>query len=156
MSVKENGKRKAHLITNATKENVNPNSNRSGGSIPPFETPVKAIVAVAALHPSPHKSPAPAEAEIECECCFGEYPFEGMAQCDSGDHLFCQTCVRDYVREQLFGQDRSDFPCMSSDSCIASFSNTVLEQALSPRLFKKVAEHTFRTEVSGAKMDDLW
>ena len=154
MSVKGNCKRKAYLITEAAEERMDPNSNRGGG--PTFATPVKTILAAVARLPSPHQSPAPVEAEVECECCFGDYPFEGMAQCDSGDHLFCQTCVRDYVREQLFGQDRNDFHCMSSDGCKSRFSKTVLTQALSPRLLKKVDEHTFRTEVSGAKMDDLW
>ena len=159
MTVKQNGKRQAPLVGEDNKENVKiaPGAKVAGDAVPLLETPTAKAVSVAAARlPSPRKSPAPIEAQLTCECCYGDYAFEDMTQCDNGDHLFCRTCVRDYVREQLFGQDRNDFPCMSSDGCKSSFSSAVLEQALSPRLIQKVDEHRFRAEVSMAQMTDLW
>jgi TRIAD3 protein (E3 ubiquitin-protein ligase RNF216) len=57
---------------------------------------------------------------IECECCFGDFLFEEMNQCSEG-HLFCTACICHYVEEQLFGQNKSSFVCMSGEGCLAIY-----------------------------------
>ena len=97
------------------------------------------------------------EYEITCECCYGDHPFEAMVQCDEGAHLFCMSCVKEYIREQLYGNNRSVFPCMSSDGCTASFSSRAMfQKALSPKLLQNVEEHAYRAELSKANVEGLW
>ena len=40
----------------------------------------------------------------ECGCCFAEVAFEEVAACDQGGHVVCLRCVRQTVKEVLFGQ----------------------------------------------------
>ena len=43
---------------------------------------------------------------IECQCCYGEFAFENMAQCATGEHLFCVSCLQNYAKESVYGQGR--------------------------------------------------
>ena len=66
----------------------------------------------------------------ECGCCYDdEVLFEDMVPCTSGNHLFCKTCVRRQA-EELIGQMKSKFPCLSGDDCSAEFSTHVLQQVM--------------------------
>lgn len=122
----------------------------------PTKDPLAVDLSVARMIASQPSPPRPVEFQITCECCYGDYSFEEMAQCDDG-HLFCKTCVQQYVREQFYGNNRSDFPCMSGDGCAADFSlRATLENVLSPKLLKNIEDHAFRSSVAKAKVDGLW
>lgn len=102
------------------------------------------------------QNPPPDEPEVECECCFDDCNFEDMVSCNHG-HLFCTGCMTNYVNEQLFGKNRSELKCLSSEEgCDAGFSDVMLQKALSPSLCTKVNEHIYRSEVAKAHDDDLW
>ena len=105
----------------------------------------------------PTNSPIPqVENELTCECCYGDYPFEDMVSCSEGNHLFCGNCVKDYAKEQLYGNDRSEFKCMSSDGCIGWYTDGMMKKALSPRTMANVEKHAFRREVMMNGSDNLW
>ncbi|MCJ1470640.1 hypothetical protein MMC07_009286 [Pseudocyphellaria aurata] len=48
-----------------------------------------------------------AQALQECECCFSDTTFEQMATCTTGGHVICFRCLRQAVREAIFGQSWS-------------------------------------------------
>lgn len=79
----------------------------------------------------------------ECGCCFSDVPFEEIAVCASGQHVFCRGCVTRQVDEHVFGGaplvhartagGGSGVRCMSVDSCESPFLVSELERILPPR-----------------------
>lgn len=161
----------------SNKENANPNHNNSIKQAPNqdgrlYETPSKpnyvssvARIDGAAAAPaafsmldllSPEWKP-PTEPEVTCGCCFGDYPFEDMVQCTEGLHLFCGGCVSAYFNEEVYGNNRANCKCMSSEDCSGSYSYDMMQKALSPRLLKNFDELQYQAEVTTAFGDgELW
>jgi hypothetical protein len=97
----------------------------------------------------------PSETTEECGCCISDYKFEDMIQCEEG-HLFCSTCVLNYVENQVFGQNTTELRCLNmASTCTASFTSGQLSRALPDKLRIAVDERIFKENTKNAKMDDL-
>jgi len=69
---------------------------------------------------------------LECACCFGDFAFEEVTHCGEG-HIFCQSCVRHLLREQLFGESAGAFKqltCFSGGDCQSEFSATQIQRSI--------------------------
>lgn len=91
------------------------------------------------------------EKEFTCERCFEDFGF------DEGDatHLVCADCLDNRVHEQVFGNDNSEFACMSSEKycCTGEFSTRSIDKAETdaiPALNTKENHHHSQT---GAVVD---
>ena len=127
---------------------------------PPVAASIPSVTSLSSPFSSPtaaFKTPAkkPDEMEVECQCCYGDFPFEIMVHCNNG-HLFCSACLRSHVSEELFGNNRDSFKCMSMDGCTEGFEDMMLDKALTPRIRKKTGEHIYRAEIAKLQLDDLW
>lgn len=82
-----------------------------------------------------------AEAMYECQCCFSDTTFEQMATCTTGAHVICFRCIKNAVREALFGQSwgrnleytRGQLKClapMSHESCDGCISHSATRLAI--------------------------
>jgi len=94
---------------------------------------------------------------MECGCCFGDFPFdvEEMCQCTDG-HVFCHTCVRNHVNEQVFGNVSTEVRCMSLDGCQAQIPRSAIEQALPDvKALRSVDAHLARANIDKAGIEDL-
>jgi hypothetical protein len=130
------------------KENIpNRSSNLSTPSVIPF----------AATMPSKRDAiQVEVEHKVTCECCYDDCNFDDMVSCSEGTHLFCGNCVSEYAKEQLFGNNRSDFRCMGSATCEGIYSDAMMKKALSPRLLENVEKHAYRENLLKFKIDSLW
>ncbi|KAL4239711.1 hypothetical protein ACF0H5_000515 [Mactra antiquata] len=90
---------------------------------------------------------------IECGCCYMECPFESMVQCYEG-HLFCETCLKQYAREAIFGQGKADLKCMT-DLCDSSFPHSQLEKALPSDILVKYEDRCTEESLNLADLGDL-
>ncbi len=93
-------------------------------------------------------------AMLECGCCFGEFPFEALIQCSDG-HLFCKNCLKHYVEETVFGGGRSNIKCMSSDGCHGFFPDSMIQAAVSDKVFAKYSEALTRDALKAADINDI-
>jgi hypothetical protein len=97
---------------------------------------------------------APAIITLECVCCFGDYPIEEICQCEDG-HLFCCSCVRGYVQEEVFGKNSCELHCLSMDGCALGFSDAMLKKALPAKVLVNFNKLVYRKGVEAADVDNL-
>jgi hypothetical protein len=103
------------------------------------------------------KDPPPLAPDIitlECVCCFGDYPIEESCQCKDG-HLFCCSCIRGYVQEEVFGKNSCDLRCLSMESCALGFSNATLEKALPAKVLANYHKLVYQKGVEAAGVENL-
>ena len=79
----------------------------------------------------------PIKSEFECGCCFTDFPVSESVACGDG-HLFCQDCLKNYVRAVVGGHGKSLLPCLGSD-CEALFSTSSLG-FIQPKLMRNLEE----------------
>lgn len=89
--------------------------------------------------------------EMECRCCYGDYQQSDMRECKIGSgHYVCKQCIQHYVSEQLDGNGSTLFKCIIEDDCKHEYSTALLDQALTPKLNRRVNESVFREEMRKA------
>lgn len=92
---------------------------------------------------------------IECCCCYNPVPFENLTQCNAG-HLFCLTCVKEYIQTTVFGEERNDIHCLDMESqCQESFPLSSIEAALPKETFNRFQELMQRIEIKKAGLEGL-
>jgi len=90
---------------------------------------------------------------LECGCCFSEYPFESIVQCSEG-HLFCKSCLKQYVETTIFADGKSNLNCMStSESCCGFFTGSMLRSSLPDKILEKYDEAYARDSIKSAKIE---
>eukprot|EP00245_Coleochaete_scutata_P004126 TRINITY_DN16388_c0_g1_i1.p1 TRINITY_DN16388_c0_g1~~TRINITY_DN16388_c0_g1_i1.p1 ORF type:complete len:720 (-),score=138.25 TRINITY_DN16388_c0_g1_i1:787-2946(-) len=94
--------------------------------------------------------------EIECGCCFGDFPFETMAQCADG-HLFCFGCLKRRVEESTFGAMGASgaLQCMNTDGCEETFPLSEVKRALPEHILAKYEERQAEDALMKAQLEGL-
>mmetsp|Transcript_16321 Transcript_16321/g.23011 ORF Transcript_16321/g.23011 Transcript_16321/m.23011 type:complete len:420 (-) Transcript_16321:18-1277(-) len=72
---------------------------------------------------------------LECECCYCEANLEDLVSCNEG-HIFCQDCLKRYIEEQLFGLNKFEILCMSSEGCKAQFRDQFIKKVLTDEAYR--------------------
>lgn len=97
---------------------------------------------------------------VECMCCCDTNEFSQMVACEEGAHLFCEECLNNYAKHQVFssgnlGMDKKTkkpalaLQCLYGD-CAAGFDRTFLERALDKKTLEKHDEIAFTMSVDAA------
>lgn len=76
-----------------------------------------------------------------------------MVQCPEA-HLFCRSCVRQYVKVQLGSHD-SNIVCMHPSECKLPFPEAELARFLPEKLLDLYHRIKQQKEISDAQIDDL-
>jgi hypothetical protein len=73
---------------------------------------------------------------MECCCCF-ENIGEDHVTCSNG-HLFCKTCLKKYLEENLYGNNTIKIKCINClDSCNGVFTKATIKESMPKILFDK-------------------
>jgi hypothetical protein len=110
-------------------------------------------------HPSPNKSEATEfDMLLECGCCFNEYERAEMEECTANEgHLICKNCIIQHVREQLDGNNSTNFRCIADANCHHKYHQAnVLDKVLPPDLAVRTDEAIFCREVEEAGLQGAW
>mmetsp|Transcript_18977 Transcript_18977/g.39807 ORF Transcript_18977/g.39807 Transcript_18977/m.39807 type:complete len:268 (-) Transcript_18977:722-1525(-) len=84
-------------------------------------------------------------AMMECQCCYVETELEDMVSCREKGHLFCQTCLRKYVEERVFGlgnlgittSTTFEISCLHSSGCTSGFPKGQMQRVLPEKVMTK-------------------
>lgn len=106
-----------------------------------------------------HQAEASGQA-VECMCCCDTNEFSQMVSCTEGAHLFCEDCINNYAKSQVFGSGnlgmdkKTKTPALALQccygDCTATFDRTFLERALDRQTLQKYDEIAFSMSVSAA------
>lgn len=90
---------------------------------------------------------------LECGCCYDDELLpEDMMGCPDG-HKFCKLCIRRST-EELIGQAKLQFPCLSAD-CKSEFHLRTLQEVLSSKMFSTLLRKIQEEEIKKADIPDL-
>jgi len=88
---------------------------------------------------------------LECECCFGEHLPEQTVQCALG-HLFCATCVKQYVETQLSGGGVPRLKCISTDCCQAQLPRSEIARVLPSAVLSSFDQRLEKASIEAAML----
>ena len=92
-------------------------------------------------------------AVFECQCCFDDrIHLEDLITCDSGNHMFCSSCVKNGC-ESAIGENKSEMKCFAE--CQSKFSLPTLKNVLDPGIYEKYSQRLQVEEISAAGIDGL-
>ena len=92
---------------------------------------------------------------VDCQCCFESYTKDDLFECSASlGHKVCQTCIKNYVSEQVDGKNSGEYPCFAIEDCKCQYSEMVLTTALPEALKKRADIASYRKSVGA--MDDVW
>jgi hypothetical protein len=91
----------------------------------------------------------------DCPCCYESFPEDELFECTAKlGHKVCQTCITNYVGEEVDGKNRTDFECFVGQDCKCQFGETVLSKVLPKELKERADRAIYRKGVS--EIEDLW
>lgn len=93
---------------------------------------------------------------VECQCCFDEEIAINRAVPCEGDpmHFFCFSCVSQLAETQI-GLMKYEMICMDGNGCKASLSTEGIGQAVTIKVFDKLAFYQQQAEISAADIEGL-
>ena len=93
---------------------------------------------------------------MECQCCFEKITMPERHACDQDHHhVFCFTCVRDYVKTEL-DKGNTSFKCMASAACPGLVANRDQQAVLGDDLFELFSKREQIFSVTKANIDGLY
>lgn len=90
---------------------------------------------------------------VECLCCFSETPLDNNISCTEG-HLFCKTCIKTTITQDIFNPIDCRFNCMHTSKCDGFFRIDDVESCIkNEKLIKKLTLKTLTSELKKAEIE---